>query len=355
MIEVPPIVLNILINFAIGLIVTISLNLEVGYAGIPQFGRVLAVLTGAIVAGAIPGRILALMMNQPSGADYAYHLINYRLVEEINRVLASNPILSISIFIATLILAACIGGLVGYVTAYPAIRLKEAYLGITLLAFGDALQVVAWNYQPIVGATQGVLVPDPFRFIGVGELRFLTATLVMLGIALLIFLYAERISRSPFGRVLKAMRDSEVAAKVYGKDIPKVRAQALIIGSSLAAMGGALWAFYSGSMKAVAYGRLVWTFWPWAYMMLGGTGNNLGILIGVFIFSTVRTLIYSYKGVLTSIIPIDPNWLEYILVGLTIVVIVMFRPQGIMPEKPALTLPKKKIEEVGGLKSSIEK
>ncbi|MEM1546249.1 MAG: branched-chain amino acid ABC transporter permease [Candidatus Methanomethylicia archaeon] len=355
MIEVPPIILNILINFAIGLIITISLNLEVGYAGIPQFGRVLAVLTGAIVAGAIPGRILALMMNQPSGADYAYHLINYRLVEDINRVLALNPILSAGIFIVTLVFAACLGGIIGYITAYPAIRLKEAYLGITLLAFGDALQIIAWNYQPIVGATQGVLVPDPFRFIGVGELRFLFATIVMLGIAVLIFLYAERISRSPFGRVLKAMRDSEVAAKVYGKDIPKVRAQALIIGSSLAAIGGALWAFYSGSMKAVAYSRLVWTFWPWAYMMLGGTGNNLGVLIGVLIFSIVRTLIYSYKGVLTSIIPIDPNWLEYILVGLTIVVIVMFRPQGIIPEKPALTLSIEKIEKIRKLKTNIKK
>ncbi|MET1160524.1 MAG: branched-chain amino acid ABC transporter permease [Thermoprotei archaeon] len=346
MFEMPPLLLNILINFAVGLIVTLSLNIEVGYSGIPQFGRVLAVLVGAIVAGAIPGRILAAMMGQPYGAEYAYHLVNYKLVAQINSMLATNPLLSIGIFLFTLIVAAVFGALVGYITAYPAIRLREAYLGITLLAFGDALQVIAWNYEPLVGATQGVLVPDPFRWIGAGTARFIGATFIILGIAILVFLYVERLGKSPFGRTLKAMRDAEIAARVYGKDIPRLRAQALITGSALAAIGGALWAFYVGSMKAVTYNRLVWTFWPWAYMMLGGTGNNVGVLVGVLVFSTVRSLIYSYKGVLSAIIPISPSWLEYILVGLAIVLIALFRPQGIIPEKPALTLPREKIEEI---------
>ena len=346
MFELPPLLLNILINFAIGLIVTLSLNIEVGYAGIPQFGRVLAVLVGAIVAGAIPGRILAAMMGQPYGAEYAYHLVNYKLVAQINEVLATNPLLSIGILVLTLVIAAVLGALVGYITAYPAIRLREAYLGITLLAFGDTLQVIAWNYEPLVGATQGVLVPDPFRWIGTGTVRFVSATFIILGIAVLVFLYVERLGSSPFGRTLKAMRDAEVAAKVYGKDIPKLRAQALITGSAIAAIGGALWAFYVGSMKAVTYNRLVWTFWPWAYMMLGGIGNNVGVLVGVLVFSIVRSLIYSYKGILSAIIPISPSWLEYILVGLAIVLIALFRPQGIIPEKPALTLPRERIEEI---------
>lgn len=343
---IPPLLLNILINFAVGLIVTVSLNIEVGYSGIPQFGRVLAVLTGAIVAGAIPGRILAAMMGLPSGADYAYHLINYRLVEKLNKVLSANPLLSVGMLLLTLALAAVVGAVVGYITAYPAIRLREAYLGITLLAFGDALQIIAWNYQPLVGATQGVMVPDPFRWIGAGNTRFIGATFMILGFAVLVFIYVERLTKSPFGRALKAMRDSELAAMVYGKDIPKLRAQALMAGSALAAIGGALWAFYVGSMKAVTYNRLIWTFWPWAYMMLGGTGNNLGVLLGVLIFSTVRSLIYSYKSFLTAVIPISPSWLEYILVGLAIVLIVLFRPQGILPEKPSLPIPRRVVERI---------
>jgi branched-chain amino acid transport system permease protein len=81
-------------------------------------------------------------------------------------------------------------------------------------------------------------------------------------------------------------------------------------------------------------------------MMLGGIGNNLGMLVGVFVFSVIRTLIYAYKTELTAFIPISPQWFEYILVGLAIIVLVLFRPQGLLPEKPALTLPKKEIEKI---------
>lgn len=344
--EIHPLVLNILVNFAIGLIITVSLNLEVGIAGISQFGRVLAVIIGAIVAAAIPGRLLASMLGLPSGAEYADHMINYKIVDQINKLLAVNVSLSIGILFLTLILAALLGAFIGYLCSYPALRLKEAYLGITLLAFGDAVNTIAWNVEPIAGGTQGVNVPDVFRWIGVGPERYLGIILILIGFGLLVFIFVERLIRSPFGRALKAMRDSEVASTVYGKDIVKLRAQALMVGGALAAIGGALWAFYTGSFKAVTYTRLTWTFWPWAYMMLGGIGNNLGMLVGVFVFSVIRTLIYAYKTEMTAFIPISPQWFEYILVGLAIILLVLFRPQGLFPEKPALTLPKEEIEKI---------
>jgi branched-chain amino acid transport system permease protein len=170
--------------------------------------------------------------------------------------------------------------------------------------------------------------------------------LILLGVALLVFVIAEALIRSPFGRALKAMRDSELAAVVYGKNIVKLRAETLIVGGALSAIGGALWALNTGSFRAVTYTKLTWTFWPWAYMMLGGTGNNLGMLIGVFTFSVIRSLIYAYKTEMTMLIPISPEWFEYILVGLAIIILVLFRPQGLFPEKPALTLPKKEIENI---------
>lgn len=108
---------------------------------------------------------------------------------------------------------------------------------------------IAWNYEPLVGGTTGVNVPDFFRFLGTA--RFSGATFIILGIALIIFLIAERYFRSPFGRVLKAVRDAEVAASVYGKDIVKIRPQTLVVGGAMAAVGGALWAIYTGSMKAL--------------------------------------------------------------------------------------------------------
>ncbi len=346
-----PLVLSILVNMAIFLIVTLSLNLETGFAGIPQFGRVLAVITGAIAAGAVAGRVLAAIFGFPAGVEYVGDM-NFQIVGKLNEILASSPILSIGALLLSLAIAAVLGGIIGYLASYPAIRLKEAYLGITLLAFGDALQIIGKYYDPLAGGTAGIVVPDVFRFVGTGEIRFLGSTLIIFGIAFLVYLYVQSLARSPFGRALRAMRDNELAAKVYGKDIVKLRAQTLIIGGALAAIGGALWALYTGSFKALTYNRLTWTFWPWAFMMLGGTGNNLGIVLGTLVFSTVRSLIYAYKTELTTYIPINPNWLEYLLIGLVIVLIAMFRPQGILPEKPELPISKKKIERI---KASLSK
>lgn len=346
MIELPPTVLQIVLNFSIGLIVTVSLNIEVGFLNLPQFGRLLAVLSGAIVAAAVPGRILAAYRGLRWDAGYAYHLYNFEIVAKINELLSNNPVLSLGILIFTLLLAAIVGGIVGYLCAYPALRLKEAYLGITLLAFGELLMTIAWNYDPLVGGTMGVWVVDPFRFVGAGGARFTLAALFIFLIAVIVYVYAELLARSPFGRVLKAVRDSEVAASVYGKDIVRIRTLTLIMGGAIAAVAGALWAFFTGSMKAATYTRLTWTFWPWAFMMLGGTGNNLGVLLGVFLYTVSRTAIILYKGTISTVIPIDPEWLEYIMIGLVLVAVVLFRPQGIIPEKPVLALPKHKVRTV---------
>ncbi|MCS7102461.1 MAG: branched-chain amino acid ABC transporter permease [Candidatus Korarchaeum sp.] len=341
-----PLILSIVVNFSVFLIVTLSLNLEVGIAGIPQFGRVLAVLAGAIGAGSIAGRLMALYYGLPWGHEYTDILTNLKVVEEMNERLSSSPLESVLMLLLSLVIAALIGGAIGYVASYPAIRLREAYLGITLLAFGEALQTVAKYYDPISGGTAGIMVPDVFRFVGAGQARFLFSSMVILVIALLIFVYLQFIVRSPFGRSLKAMRDMEMAARAFGKDIVKLRAQTLIIGGSIAAIGGALWTLYTMSLKAYTYTRVTWTFWPWAFMMLGGTGNNKGIVIGTFAFSTIRSLIFAYKTTLELIIPINPNWLEYILIGLAIVLIAMFRPQGILPERPELPMSKERVESL---------
>lgn len=338
-----PIVEQIIMNFSMGLIVAISLNIEVGFLRIPQFGRLLAVLTGAIVTASIPGRVIAWYLGLPFGYEYAQSLYNPKIVSEINKWLSQNALASIGILILTLVLVILIGGLIGYLCAYPALRLKGAYLGITLLTFGEILLSIANNYEPLVGGTVGVFVIDPLRFLGWGRS---VMVLIVLTFAIAVYIYAELIARSPFGRVLKAIRDSELAAEVYGKDAVKARSQTLIIGGAIAALAGALWALYTGSMNASTYTRLTWTFWPWAFLMLGGVGNNLGVLIGVLLFTILRTFIILYKHTLAMFLPLAAEWLEYILVGLVIIVIVLFRPQGLLPEKRALTLPRKEIEEI---------
>jgi len=337
-------IIHIMVEFSIFTIVTLSLNLEVGDTGIPQFGRVIAVIAGAFAVGAIPGRILAYMMGLPYGAKYAIYKYNYWVVDEINDKLAANIPLSIAYFVFSLLLAAVCGAVIGWITSRPAIRLREAYLGISLLAFGDVLMWVGYNYEPLVGGSTAATVPDPFRWIW--KYRFIVVSFVIVVIAFVILLLVERLTKSPFGRTLKMLRDNELAATVFGKDIVKIRTRSLVIGSAIAAVAGALYVIYVGVCNAGAFTRLTWTFWPWAYMMLGGVGNNIGIVIGVLIFIIIRTIIVLYRFELAPYLPFDPIWLEYTLAGLAIILIVLFRPYGLLPEKPEPTISPERIREL---------
>jgi len=336
-------IMDVLAIFAVYMIITVSLNLEVGYAGIPQFGKVLVVAAGALVAGALPGRLMALMMGLPVGGEYVTN--NARIMTLISRNLQTNPALSIGLLLLTLVVAAAAGAAMGIIASRPAIRLREAYLGITLLAMGDTLVVIGHNYPPLVGGPLGVAVPDPMAWVG-REFRFPAMSIVMLMVAVAVLIFAERLVRSPFGRTSRAMRDCELATKVMGKDIVRLRTSVITVSSALGALGGALFAFYSGMVVAAGYDKAGWTFWPWAYMILGGTANNIGVTAGVLIFLIVRRLIILYKGALAFIIPFDPVWLEPLLLGLSLMLIVMFKPGGIIPEKPTHTLSPERIREI---------
>ena len=98
-------ILSILAEYAVFLIVTLSLNLEVGHTGLAQFGRVLAVEVGAFAVGGLSARILAFALGFPAGVDFAVYKYNYKIVHEINMILADNVLLAVGYFILSLILA----------------------------------------------------------------------------------------------------------------------------------------------------------------------------------------------------------------------------------------------------------
>ncbi|HOL16781.1 MAG TPA: branched-chain amino acid ABC transporter permease [Bacillota bacterium] len=342
-----PMILTIFIDFAIFAIVTLSLNLEVGYTGISQFGRVLAVMAGAFGAGAIPGRVMAAIMGLPWGASYAEATVNFKLVPQLTAVLEKSWFLSIVFLIFCLLVAALCGAGIGWLTSRPAIRLKEAYLGISLLAFGDLLMWIGHNWEPLVGATTSVYIPDPFRFVP-GN-RFQVVVITVFVIAFLIYFFINTLTHSPFGRTLKMVRDNEISAAAAGKDVVKIRTRSLMIGSAIAAIGGALYVIYTGAATAIGFTRLTWTFWPWAFMMLGGIGSNLGVLLGVFLLTILRSMITIFRFQVFGFLiqwGIDPTWLEFTLMGAVIIVVVLFLPHGLVPEKVEPVLPADRVQKV---------
>jgi branched-chain amino acid transport system permease protein len=328
--------------FALYLIVTTSLNLELGYTGVPNIGKMLAVAGGAFVAGYFPGRFAAWLFGVTPGLDYVDN--NSQVLNIVSIGLRANVPLSIGLFASTLVLAVLVGAILGYVASFPAIRLREDYLAITLLAMAEGLRVVGNNYVPIAGGPLGVGVADVFGWIPVNRFTFLT--FLMLGLAGLVLLYAEFIARSPLGRSLRAIRDNEVAAEALGKDIVRMRMRVLVVGSGMAAIAGAMYSFYTGAVIANSFDRTTWTFVPLVMVILGGSANNKGVTVGTFTYVTVRKLIAFYKTALVGFVPFDAVWLDPMLLGVVLIVMLIFRSQGLVPEKPTFTLSPEKLRAI---------
>ena len=163
-------------------------------------------------------------------------------------ILAAN-MLGIMVFVLTLGIAAIIGSIMGLVSSYPGIRLRGDYLAIVLLALGEGIRIIGNNYAPLVGGSIGVHIPDPLSFLA-GDLRFPIATIALGGIAAAVYLYVRRVTRSPLGRLLRSIRDDETAAEALGKNIKSARIRTIMMAAALAAVGGALYAFYVGSTIA---------------------------------------------------------------------------------------------------------
>ncbi|MBW6464603.1 MAG: branched-chain amino acid ABC transporter permease [Firmicutes bacterium] len=341
------IILTILIQVTIFAIITMSLNLESGYTGIPQFGRVAAVIAGAFAVGGIPGRIMASFMGLPSGREYTLDTVNFKVVPEINNLLASSWLMSLGFLIMCIVIAGASGAIIGWLISRPAIRLKEAYLGISMLAIGDFFMWVGHNWNLLVGGSTPANVPDPFRIFGAA--RFNVIVPVFFVIAIIIFIYLNKLTRSPFGRNLRMLRDNELSANAAGLNIVKVRTQSLVIGACIAAIGGGLYVLYTGSVAAIGMTRLTFTFWPWAYMMLGGVGSNVGVFMGVFLLTILRTMIIIFRsqwfGFLLAV-GIDPLWLEFTLLGAVIIIVILFLPHGLVPEKVEAMLPANRVKKV---------
>jgi len=345
--------IDLFISFGILLIISLSLNLEFGYAGISNFGKVVAVAGGAFAVGFFPGRLAAWLFG--IGLEYKGGNI-YDIIPQINNIFKGDPGIALAVFFSTLLVAGIVGAVLGFIASYPAIRLREDYLAMILIAMGEAIRIIGENFQAyVINSPSGEKVPDPFRW--AGGFRYEVSALFILGIAFLVLLYVESSVRTPLGRMLRSIRDNEDVAKSLGKDVTRIRMKTLMIASAIAAIGGALYAFNTGNVVASGYTRASWTFWPWLIVIIGGAANNMGVTLGTFAYVAFKRFIAFYKEQL-AFVPFEVIWLDYLLLGVVLILIQMYRPEGIIPEKPTSTLSSKKVEEMvgsGGAVSSLKR
>ena len=337
---------DLLVIYAIYLVVSLTLNLEAGFSGIPNFGKAMFVAGGAAIAGSVSGRLSAFIVGISYSGDYSNSAP--AIINKLNTALSNDPILSLEILMLGVALAAGIGAALGYLASYPAIRLREDYLGMLLLASAQFFQIFLRSYPPVIGGVQGIEVPD---FFGWANTEPGARDIVILGVvtlfAVLVFIYFERIARSPLGRTLRAIRDNEVASRALGKDDVAIRKRVIVVASAVSGMAGALLTFYVESVGPDTWSRQDWTFPFWVIIILGGAANNSGVAIGAFTYAFILKAVDKAKFLFQGILPSTTfNYLQYLAFASLLLLVLALRPQGILPEKSSTTLKRETIAKI---------
>ncbi len=324
------VLIDVTIFLSLYTIVTTALNYQYGYTGIPNFGLAFAVAGGAYITGFLPGRLAFLLIMPDSKLDYVKD--NPTIMTQINMVLGKDPMLSIMLLVVTILGAMAVGAILGFIATMPAIRLRADFLMMTLIAFAEAVRIIGMNYEPLAGGTLGIGVPRMLKWTGLSA--DLQNLILVGGLGLIVVIINWFMLHSPYGRLLRAIRESEDAAIAVGKDVNRIRMEVMVVGSAIAAVAGALSGIYIGNVIPPAYTRYDWTFWPWLMLMLGGRGSEMGALAGTASIVVIRRLVAIYKHGIQPFIPFDVVWLERMALGIAFLIVMIFKPEGLLPERP---------------------
>lgn len=266
----------------------------------------------------------------------------------------------VGITVATLGWSMWLGILVGMLAAVvlalvlgvPTLRLRTDYFAITTIAVAEVLRLIVRSSpaRPITGGPFGLqsiagefyaINPIPTGSYGIGELTYthgqLWVLLVTWGLAMLASLLLVALMRSPWGRIIKAIREDEDAARALGKNVFSLKMQSLIIGGVIGALGGAMFAISGSTVNADTYFPQV-TFFAYTILILGGAASRFGPMLGSvlfwFLFSSINGALRQASG--AGMLPDfmrgggATGAVALAVVGLTLMLLMIFRPQGLL-------------------------
>ncbi|MFN3865705.1 MAG: branched-chain amino acid ABC transporter permease [Demequina sp.] len=243
------------------------------------------------------------------------------------------------------------------VLGWPTLKLRGDYLAIVTIAAAEMIRYVgrSQNLNSLTGASTGIrgnefkesfemLSPFPDRMVALGPIalhgtRSTSWWLALVGWALvgLMVLLFWRLSRSPWGRVLKGIREDEDAVRSLGKSVYSYKMQSLVIGGAIGALAGIVWAL-GASVQPDSMGRPT-TFWIWTLLLLGGAATVFGPVLGSILFWCSLVLVKALASALIPSTILNTQQLEpfsLTLVGVTLMCLVIFRPQGVLGDKKEL-------------------
>jgi branched-chain amino acid transport system permease protein len=221
----------------------------------------------------------------------------------------------------TAMAAATLGG---WLIAQPTRRLGPEYWALVTFGVAEVFRLILINERWIAGGSIGTM-----GILPLGEPPVFALILIVLVAAT--FVMNERIYRSPFGRVIRVIREDEVMAAALGRDVYSFQLRVLTLGGAVAAVAGVAYAHYFTFVDPEAFTPIE-TFWIWIMVILGGRGNNLGVVIGAVALEGL-TESTRFLSAWVHLSPIVMANLRMLLFGVLLVVIVLYRREGIFPER----------------------
>ncbi len=242
----------------------------------------------------------------------------------------------------------------------PTLRLRGDYLAIVTIAAAEILRLLFLTtaFEPVTGSADGLFGynaaggfaeanPFPVGDYGFGPWTYNEQTLWVLVFGLIVLSVAVfllwALMRSPWGRVIKGIREDEDAVRALGKNVFAYKMQALVIGGVFGALGGIVLATSANVSPGVYVTSL--TFFLWTALLLGGAATIFGPVLGSIIFWVLQAFLTNVLPALaeSGILPvsgIQAATLRYVLVGIGLMLIVIYRPQGIFGDKREMTFVK---------------
>lgn len=314
-------VLTFLAGFAVTAciyaIFALALNVHWGYTGLFNIG-----IAGFFAIGAYTSALVTSPMPVGVQAQYVKQIIGW-----------NQP------FIVGVFAAGLVSGLAAFVIGFPTLRLREDYLAIATIGISETIRLIFNNERWLANGPQGLVgIRQPLREVLVAFMPPNFYNFFYLGIVLLflilIYVALERGIRSPWGRVLRAIREDEVVPETMGKDVFWFKMQSLVLGAVIMGVGGALYAHFVRAIQPSVFTPLFGTFLVWVMLILGGSGNNRGAILGGFIVWGIWS---GTAFFIRQVVPVEFSaqapFIRLLIIGVLLIVILLVRPQGLWGEE----------------------
>jgi branched-chain amino acid transport system permease protein len=293
-----------LILVCIYAILSLGLNLQWGYTGLFNIG-----IAGFFAVGAYTSAIL-------TTAPSPDHLGGFNLP-----------------FPVGLVAAALISGLVAFLVGLPTLRLKEDFLAIATIGIAETFRLIFTNEAWLTYGPRGISgIPKPFSESITFDYNLFYLGLMALAV-LLIYWFMERMIHSPWGRVLKAIREDETVAAALGKNVFRFKMESLVIGSMVMGVAGGLYAHFMAFINPDHFMPFQATFLIWMMLIAGGSGSNMGAVVGALVIWGV----WSGTDLITNFVPSQhiarAGAIRVLAIAVILEILLLVRPQGIFGEE----------------------